>query len=127
MGALYPLKRACSHLEARELHSVMEKFGQQASFMVGTLFLAGLGLAYSLLGSLENLVNSRYGQMLIVKLILVSFISMLAVRHKYKLVPNLKRELDSSKLNKSISMEMLIAFLILFITAGLTSIVGPEY
>jgi putative copper resistance protein D len=52
---------------------------------------------------------------------------MLAVRHKYKLVPNLKRALGSSKLNKSISIEMLIAFLILLITAGLTSIVGPDY
>ena len=65
--------------------------------------------------------------MLIMKLLLVSSILMLAVRHKYKLVPNLKRALGSSKLNKSISIEMLIAFLILLITAGLTSIVGPDY
>lgn len=127
IGALYPLKRACSQLDTRELYYVMAKFGQHASFVVGILFIAGLGLAYSLLGSLENLVNSRYGRMLIMKLLLVSSILMLAVRHKYKLVPNLKSALGSSKLNKSISIEMLIAFLILLITAGLTSIVGPDY
>ncbi|MDM7859938.1 CopD family protein [Alteromonas sp. ASW11-36] len=127
IGALYPLQQACSRLKTRELHCVMAKFGQQARFMMGTLFIAGLGLAYSLLGCFESLLNSRYGQMLVVKLILVAFILLLAVKHKYRLVPNLKRELGSARLKHSISIEMVIALLILLLTAVLSSVVGPEY
>lgn len=126
-GALYPLKRACSQLDYHELHDFMTKFSQQASYIVGALLAAGLGLAYSLVGSFEVLFQSRYGQVLIIKLILVSIILLMALRHKYRLVPQLKKLKGGSILKRSIAIEMAIAFVIVCITAALTSLVGPEY
>jgi putative copper resistance protein D len=126
-GALYPLKRACSQFDNHELHDLMTKFGQQARFIVGVLLIAGLGLAYSLVGSFEALFQSRYGQVLNIKLILVSIILVMALRHKYRLVPQLKKLNGGSILKRSIAFELAIAFVIVCITAGLTSLVGPRY
>ena len=49
----------------------------------------------------------------------------LAAKHKLILVPQLKNSQGREALSKSISIEMLVAFAILSVTAGLTSVVGP--
>lgn len=126
-GALYPLKQASNNTNYEQLHHLMEVFGKQASVMVTLLLLAGLILAIQLLGSVEALFSSSYGQALLVKLFLVTCILAIAAKHKLKLVPQLKNNIGREVLSKSISTEMIIAFAILTITAGLTSVVGPAY
>ncbi|KMT66768.1 copper resistance D family protein [Catenovulum maritimum] len=123
-GALWPLKRACSQLSYTELHLLMESFGKQASFAVSLLLLAGLWLVIQLVGSVEELFSSSYGQTLLLKLALVTSILGIAAKHKLKLVPQLKNSQGREALSKSISIEMVVAFVILFITSGLTSVVG---
>jgi putative copper resistance protein D len=49
----------------------------------------------------------------------------IAAKHKLKLVPHLKNNDGREALSKSISKEMVVAFGILSVTAGLTSVVGP--
>ncbi|MEC8327040.1 MAG: CopD family protein [Pseudomonadota bacterium] len=125
-GALFPLKKACLQLSYIELHLLMENFGKQASIAVSLLLIAGLWLAIQLVGSVDALFSSSYGQALLLKLALVTSILGIAAKHKLKLVPQLKNNEGREALSKSISIEMVVAFAILFVTAGLTSVVGPE-
>lgn len=130
-GALLPLKASCEEFNPQQLHYLMQRFGQQAGFMVSLLFLAGGILAFKLVGSVSALLASSYGQVLLLKLTIVTTILGLAAYHKYRLVPSLlsenkEGELAKSMLSKSIAIEMGIALLILLITACLTSLVGPE-
>ncbi|MBE1287076.1 MAG: copper-binding protein [Alteromonadaceae bacterium] len=124
-GALFPLKQACQKLSYAELHLLMESFGKQASIAVSLLLVAGLWLAFQLVGNVEELFSSSYGQTLLLKLALVTSILGIAAKHKLKLVPQLKNNDGREALSKSISIEMVVAFAILSVTAGLTSVVGP--
>lgn len=124
-GALYPLKKACNTLGRDELYQLMEGFGKQASVMVSLLLVAGLLLAIQLVGDIDALLWSNYGQTILVKLFLVTSILTIAALHKLKLVPNLESHNGREALSKSISIEMVVAFVILFVTSGLTSVVGP--
>ena len=124
-GALFPLKQACQQLSNTELHLLMESFGKQASIAVSLLLVAGFWLAIQLVGSVQALLTSSYGQTLLFKLFLVISILAIAAKHKLKLVPQLKNNDGREALSKSISVEMIVAFAILTVTAGLTSVVGP--
>ncbi|OJF68973.1 copper-binding protein [Alteromonas sp. V450] len=126
MGALLPLRYACSVLAHNELFILMEKFGKQAVPMVTLIIIAGLWLSIQLVGSIDALVTTSYGQVLLFKLILVNLILLLAARHKFKLVPALNNSTGREMLSKSISIEIVIALAILVTTSALTSLVGPE-
>lgn len=124
-GALFPLKQACHESDYGQLYSLMDKFGRQASIAVSLLLIAGLWLAFQLVGNVEELFSSSYGQTLLLKLALVTSILGIAAKHKLKLVPQLKNNDGRDALSKSISIELVVAFAILSVTAGLTSVVGP--
>ncbi|REL36787.1 copper resistance D family protein [Thalassotalea euphylliae] len=124
-GALFPLKEACHESDYGQLYSLMDKFGRQASIAVSLLLIAGLWLAFQLVGNVEELFSSSYGQTLLLKLVIVTSILGIAAKHKLKLVPQLKNNDGREALSKSISIEMVVAFAILSVTAGLTSVVGP--
>lgn len=124
-GALFPLKQACHEQDYEQLYSLMDKFGRQASIAVSLLLIAGLWLAFQLVGNVGELFSSSYGQTLLLKLALVTSILGIAAKHKLKLVPQLKNSDGREALSKSISIEMVVACAILSVTAGLTSVVGP--
>ncbi|MBE0365339.1 putative copper resistance protein D [Pseudoalteromonas ulvae UL12] len=124
-GALFPLKQACHEQDYEQLYSLMDKFGRQASIAVSLLLIAGLWLAFQLVGNVGELFSSSYGQTLLLKLALVTSILGIAAKHRLKLVPQLKNSDGREALSKSISIEMVVAFAILSVTAGLTSVVGP--
>lgn len=124
-GTLLPLIVACKEYSDEELHDVMHRFGQQAMFMVSALLLAGLYVAIQLVDSFAALFNTSYGQVLLTKLLAVTGVMLIAAYHRFHLVPSLKYENSREKLSKSISIEAVVALVILTITAGLTSLVGP--
>ncbi len=124
-GALFPIKQACHVQDYKKLYLLMEKFGKQASVVVSMLLVSGLLLAIKLVGSVEVLLSSSYGQALLFKLSLVVSILCIAAKHKLKLVPHLKNNDGRKSLSRSISIEMIVAFAILSVTSGLTSVVGP--
>ncbi len=124
-GALYPLKRACDLLQDDKLYQLMETFGKQASVMVSILLFAGLWMVIQLVGSIDALLSSSYGQIMLLKLLFVIAILAIAAKHKLKLVPQLKQGESRAMLSRSIRVEMIIALIILSITAVLTSVVGP--
>lgn len=125
-GALYPLKRLCEIKDSVELSVVMEWFGKQASYMIFLLLIAGTWLSLELFETLDALLFTQYGQTLLIKLVFVVSILILAAKHKYMIVPKLKNNTGKSILARSITIEMVLALALLLVTAGLTSVVGPD-
>lgn len=128
VGMLYPLRRACNVLPARDLQSLMVDFGQQAMVLVGLLVVVGGGVAYHLEMSFSNLLFTGHGNILLLKLASVAVILLIAAKHKWRLVPRLTGDQavrTAQTLRWSITIEMMIGLIILLITAALSSLVGP--
>lgn len=124
VGALAPLhKAAVGMLTSEATASVAEKFGRMAGIIVPILFVAGIVMSWLLVGSIENLFETSYGLVLIVKVMIVSALLLLAAANKLRFVPRL---LDgqsdaASHLARSIKLEILLVSIIFLITAVLTS------
>lgn len=127
IGSLYPLRTACDALDISNLQSLMVGFGKQATFLVGLLVVAGVGIAYHLEGSFNSLLDTGHGNLLLLKLSTVAVILLVAAIHKFRYVPNLSTPESAATLKRSITKEMLIGFLILVITAVMSSVTGPAY
>ncbi|NRA60774.1 MAG: CopD family protein [Psychrobium sp.] len=130
LGSLWPLLRTCGYLTASELARLMELFGRCAAVIVPLLLLAGFVIAYQLVGSFDLLFGSDYGQLLLLKLMMVAAILSLAALHKWRLVPALNSDNNVQAraiLAKSIIVEICLALLILSITTVLSTLVGPVH
>lgn len=125
IGALLPLRQACSEqFEFRAAGELAHRFGQQASWVVGGLIIAGGILAYNILGSPEAVLTTQYGLTVVAKIAVVALLMALAAANKLRFVPAM-RDGDAKaplQLKKSIGWEMIAVGLILIITAVLTTI-----
>ncbi|WP_415230778.1 copper resistance D family protein [Psychromonas sp.] len=125
IGALYPLWISCKLLQPPSLCKLMELFGKIAMFMVGLLIACGIGLLFLFFANPLELFSTQYGQAIVLKLIFVVSLLLIAAYHKYHLVEEVQEEACCHKLQKSIRNEMLIAVIILAITALLSYALGP--
>jgi putative copper resistance protein D len=125
IGVLSPLRTLCrspEHLPgAAELG---HRFGQIAAVVVPALALAGLLLAWMLLGTPRAVITTGYGQALLFKLVLIAAILRLAARHKLRLVPALQdgNTQAARLLARSIEIETALFLVVLTTTATLTSV-----
>ena len=124
IGILIPLKRLVSSPptfpDAAELG---HKFGLVATVTVPLLIAAGGYMSYVLVGSLNALISTGYGQVLILKVVFVGGLLALAAANKLRFIPRL-REGDpkaAAHLATSINMEWLLIIMVLGATAVLTS------
>ena len=87
------------------------------------LVVAGLCYAALLLGSFDALFSTAYGQVLLVKMALVSGVLGLAAVNKFRLVPALRigTARAAPRLRRSIEIEIGIAGLIFLATSLLTT------
>ena len=127
MGSLYPLRSACDVLGVSSLQSLMVEFGKQAMLLVGLLIIAGGIISYHLEGSFSNLLDTGHGNLLLLKLGTVAIILSIAAVHKFRLVPKLSSPKSIATLKRSITIEIGIGFIILVITALMSSATGPAY
>ncbi|MCW8995768.1 MAG: CopD family protein [Psychromonas sp.] len=125
IGALYPLWLSCRLLQPPALYKLMNLFGEIAMFMVGLLIVCGITLLFLFLASPLELFTTTYGQAMLLKLIFVVTILFIAAYHKYHLVEEVQQTAGIKKLQKSLINEMLIAVLILAVSAVLSSVLGP--
>lgn len=127
IGALRPLYRLTWTAELPRLGAILERFGTFAVGFVGALVLAGLALIWWLLGSLEVLFTSSYGQLLVLKLAFVGTLLLLAAINKLRLTPGiLAGEAEALLyLRRSIAVEIALVNAILIVTAIFTTLVGP--
>ena len=124
VGALAPLhKAATGGLTHDTTAAIAEKFGRLASIMVPILIVAGTIMSWLLVGSFENLLGTSYGQLLLIKVLIVSVLLLLAAANKFRFVPRLLAGQSgaAAHLAKSIKYETAIVLIIFLMTAVLTS------
>lgn len=124
LGPLRNLSQQPEHLENAAL--LGHRFGQAAAIIVPVLILAGLVMAWLLLGDLWALVSTGYGQALVIKLLLVAVLLTLATANKLRFVPAMKAG-DSKAarhLARSIEIETAVILGVLAATATLTSVLA---
>jgi copper resistance protein D len=127
VGALGPLGIVARRHDPRELGAVAARFGRIAMAVVATLLAAGAAVLWMLLGSFSELWTSAYGCIASVKIALVACLLALAAWNKLRLVPRIVAgdAVAVRSLRRSLRAEMLVAGLILLITAALTTLTGP--
>jgi copper resistance protein D len=127
LGALGPLLLIARHDDPRRAAGPAARFGKAAVVAVGALVIAGLSLAWILMGNLSQWPSSNYGRLLAVKLGLVAALLGFAAFNKLRLTPRLlagdARALRNLK--SSIRAELALAAGILWVTACLTTLTGP--
>lgn len=123
-GALLPLYRLSGpNADHQEAARLSHRFGQQAAIIVPILIGVGAGFAYLLLGSLQAVLTTAYGQMLLVKLAIVAAVLGIAALNKLRLVPALEAQAVSadSRFRSSLRWEALVFIAIFAATALLTT------
>ena len=126
MGSLIPLWRSCQLLDTPALKQLMHQFGQIAMTLVTILLICGVVVAAALIGNPEAIFTTRYGLLLVAKVLLIVIIMGIAAWHRLYLVPQLKDKSRMKYLQGSIVLEILTGFEILVATLLLSSIAGPE-
>jgi putative copper resistance protein D len=127
LGSLYPLWYLCKVEETEKLQKLMQRFGELAIVFVAVLILSGVYLLTQILDSPTEIISTSYGLILLFKLAGVSVLLLLGALNKLRLVPRLSNENGVLKLKGSITLEMVIAFIVLMITAYLTTLVGLNH
>lgn len=124
IGVLTPLKRlASSSATYASAAEVGHRFGVVATVTVPLLIIAGGFMGYELVGSLDALIGTGYGQALIIKVLLVGLLLGLAAANKLRFIPALRAgdSAAANHLSKSITVEWLVILAMLGTTAVLTT------
>ena len=123
LGSFLPLRYMCINKNFRNLIVISEKFGFYAIFYVAILLIVGLVFSYILVGNIDGLFSTIYGNILLLKFILVSILLSIGALNKLRLVPYLKIDykVGKYKLKKSIEIEGIISLIILILTSILTT------
>tara|TARA_Y100000766_G_C18458408_1_gene389370 strand:- start:5 stop:373 length:369 start_codon:yes stop_codon:yes gene_type:complete len=113
----------CTIKNYTNLYFIADNFGKYAVVYVGILILTGLTFSYILLGGILPLITSTYGNVLLIKLFIVSMILIIGAINKFKIVPEIKKDLTTGqiKLKNSINIEIISSVLVLFTTSILTT------
>ena len=127
LGAFYPLRHLTYRPDVPGVAHIMKRFGAIALYVVGALIAAGATLLWILLEAPLAMLDSGYGRVLAVKLLLVSGLLALAATNKLLLTPALLRGDVAAllRLRRSITAELALAALVLLVTATLTTVTGP--
>jgi putative copper export protein len=121
------LELVARHGDLVKIAAAAARFGAAAAFVVVAMITAAATLLWMLLGGYGNLPGSTYGRIAALKLLCVAGLLCLAAFNKLRLTPRL---LDGDagavrRLQTSIHFELLLAALILTVTAALTTLAGP--
>ena len=125
IGSLYPLLLISATDNLTELQLTLNRFSSHAIVIVMVLLIAGGVLTVNLVHSMTELISTAYGRALAYKLLLVLALLGIAALNKFKLVPALLLLRSSAKFRHSVRIEMLVASLLLVLTAYLSTVVGP--
>jgi copper transport protein len=117
IGALAPLAIMAKQRDA-SLLVILNRFSRAALPVVAAIALTGLGLAVVQLVGVRNLIETSYGMILSIKLVLVAGLLGLAALNRFRLTPRLAlNPLDTHALVRSIGLECVAAAAILAVVA----------
>ena len=126
VGAFYPLYVLCQSEPGTHVYPLMKRFGDWGWLITLCLSAAGAYLLTQLLSAPAELVATSYGRLIALKVLCVLCLLGLAALNKFRLVPSLKVA-GAQPLARSIQGEMSLAFVILVVTAILSTVTGPEH
>ena len=123
LGALFPFRWMCLQPDTHNLSTVAHRFGVLAMGYVSLLLSAGVGYASLLLGNVSLMLTTQYGNVLLLKIVLVAALLSLAALNKFRLVPSLKPRWTPNvrQFQRSIQFEIVIALIILTASSLLTT------
>lgn len=128
IASLWPLYRLAGHpAGSADAARILARFGQIAMIGVGLLILAGVTLAWWLVGGVAPLLTTAYGQLLLGKVLIVGALLLLAAANKWRFVPAFERgePMAPQRLRRSIALEALLVLTVLLVTAVLTTVSSP--
>lgn len=114
-------------LDADLVHARMERFSKIALWCVPLLFVSGIWLALRLAGSLEAILSSSYGQLLLAKLLLATLALAIGAWNKLRITHLLKNDAPSgvASLKRSLGADILVFAGILLLISAATTLTGP--
>ena len=118
LGALLPFRWICMQPDTNNLGAVAHRFGVLAMGYVGLLLSAGLGYAYLLLGDVSLIFTTRYGNVLLIKIVLAGALLFFAALNKFKLVPSLEITPPQAVRRFQSSVQFEIALVIVILTTS---------
>ena len=105
----------------RTVALLINTFSPLALIFAGTAALTGLVSAWTQLGAASALWTTRYGQVLLIKLGLVVLLIGAGAYNSYRVRPALGDELGGPRIRRTATVELLIAALVLAVTAVLVA------
>jgi len=126
-GSLWPLFRSLRRLPPPVAAAVLQRFSIVAMTVVAALALAGILMALIHIATPSALLDTWYGQLLIMKTTWFSVLLALAAWHKLRLTPKFAAgdEKAGRRLRASLLLEAVIMTLVLLISVNLAS-TAPE-
>lgn len=124
IGGLFHLWRLTGHASDATLRRALGAFHPVAMVGVALLVMSGLYHTWSTLGPLANLVETSWGRLLSLKLVLVLAVLALGYKH-WRSAERAVEAGDRSGLRQSIGHEALLALAVLVVTSVLTSTAKP--
>ena len=123
LGALLPFRWICMQPDTNNLGALAHRFGVLAMGYVGLLLSAGLGYTYLLLGDVSLIFTTRYGNVLLIKIVLAGALLSLAALNKFKLVPSLEITSPQAvrRFQSSVKFEIALVIVILITSSLLTT------
>ncbi|KRR12383.1 copper resistance CopC/CopD family protein [Bradyrhizobium valentinum] len=118
VGALAPLAAMALQRDSALLWA-LRTFSSLAVWVVGVVVLAGVVLAVIQLESFRALIETKYGIILSIKLVLVAGLLALAALNRYRLTPAVMRNYENTRpLLQSILAECVLVVAIFAVVAG---------
>ena len=105
----------------RTVAVLINTFSPLALIFAGTAALTGLVSAWMQLDRVSALWVTRYGQILLIKLALVLLVVSAGAYNSYRIRPTLGDEFGGSRIRRTATVELLIAVLVLAVTAVLVA------
>lgn len=107
------------------IRAVIIAFSPTALVCAGLLAASGAALAWLQLGALNSLLNTGYGRTLLVKLGVVALVAATGAYNWKRVLPTLGSTDGSVRLRRSATMELIIATIVIAITAVLVATPTP--
>ena len=128
IGGLVTLALIGWRLDRADRNRAFLRFSRVATLLVGVVLVAGIYLGLLRLSALSDLWSTAYGQVLIVKIVLVALALAWGAAHRFLVRPRLERgaEPAGGRVGRSLVGESLVGVAVLLVAAVLVSTAPPD-
>ena len=125
IGLLWPFRVLSKTPDLELLQTKLRNFGHHAVGVLAVLGVAGFVMLWQLFGSIAEFYGSPYGLAMSFKLLIVLIILSIASFNKLRLVPAIIEVGGAERFRQSVTIELVVALIILLLTSYLSTLVGP--